>query len=53
MKISKKQLAEMLDHTLVKSDATKDDVKKMCIEALDVFSTLREDITPHSSVNSI
>lgn len=33
MKISRRQLAKMLDHTLVKSDATKDDVKRICMEA--------------------
>jgi deoxyribose-phosphate aldolase len=33
MRILRRQLAKMLDHTLVKSDVTKDDVKKMCMEA--------------------
>lgn len=33
MKISRRQLTKMLDHTLVKSDATKDDVERMCMEA--------------------
>jgi len=33
MKISRRQLAKMLDHTLVKSDATKDDVERVCMEA--------------------
>jgi deoxyribose-phosphate aldolase len=33
MRILRRQLAKMLDHTLVKSDVTKDDVKKVCVEA--------------------
>ena len=33
MEISKKQLAKMMDHTLVKPTATKQDIKKLCTEA--------------------
>jgi len=33
MKISRQQLAKMIDHTLVKPTATKDDVAKLCKEA--------------------
>lgn len=33
MKVSKKQLAKMIDHTLVKPTATKDAVMKLCTEA--------------------
>jgi len=33
MKISKKQFAEMIDHTVIKPTATKNDVEKLCKEA--------------------
>jgi len=33
MRFSRRQLAEMIDHTLVKPDVTKDDVIKLCWEA--------------------
>ena len=33
MEISEKQLARMIDHTLVKPNATKDDILKLCEEA--------------------
>lgn len=35
MKITREQLARMIDHTLLKPDATAEDVKRLCAEAME------------------